>query len=70
MTSSYYDIINFCHFYSFLAWILMTNFNGTLKTGNYVKKKPLSFQKIKTELKKLALFAFKCIFNEGQFYPR
>ena len=67
MTSSYYDVIDFYNFYSFSAWILMTNFKGTLKTGNYVKKKPLSFQKIKTELKKLAWFVFKCIFNEAQF---
>ena len=68
MTSSYYDVIDFCHFYSFSARILMMNFNGTLKTGNkYVKKKPLSFQKIKTELQKLAWFVFKYIFNEAQF---
>ena len=52
MTSSYYDVIVFWQFYSFSAWILSSNFNGILKTGNYVKANPLSFQKIKTELNK------------------
>ena len=35
--------------YSFSAWILRANFNNVLKTGKYVKEKPLGFQKIKTE---------------------
>ena len=70
MTSSYYDVIDFWHFCSFSAWILSSNFNGILKTGNYVKANPLSFQKIKTELKNLNWFVFKCIFSGSQFSPK
>ena len=50
---TYYDVINFSEFYSFSAWILELNIYDQIKTGNYVKQFLLSFQDMKTELKKL-----------------
>ena len=50
---TYYDVINFSEFYSFSTWILVLNIYDQIKTGNYVKQFLLSFQNMKTELKKL-----------------
>ena len=50
------------------AWILCFNFNVTLKTGKYIEDSPFGFQKIKTELKNVALFEFECHFSKGYFF--
>ena len=64
----YNDVIVFWKICSSSAWILSFNFNVTLKTGNYIKDSPFGFQKIKTELKNLALFKFECHFSKGYFF--
>ena len=62
------DVIAFRKFCSSSAWIFSFNFNVTLKTGNYIGDSPFGFQKIKTELKNLALFQFECHFSKGYFF--
>ena len=37
------------------------------KSGKYVKDEPFSFQKMKTELKNLALIRFYCDFSKEYF---
>ena len=63
------DVIIFQKICSSSAWIFFrVNFHDILKTRNYVKDILFGFQKIKTELKNLALFQFECHFSEGYFF--
>ena len=61
------DVINFLRFYTYSAWILHIKNYPTKKTGRYVKDKPFSFQKMKTESKNLALIRFYGHFSKGYF---
>ena len=62
------DVINFLKFYTYSAWILHIKIYTTKKTGRrYVKYEPFSVQKMKTELKNLALIRFYCDFSKEYF---
>ena len=61
------DVMNFLKFYTYSAWILHIIIYTTKKTERYVKDEPFSFQKMKTELKNLALIRFYCDFSKEYF---
>ena len=68
MTSSIMTSSIFSQFYSSSAWILRFKIYDLIKTGKYVVMYSITFQKIKTELKNLFLFAFNWYFSKVQFF--